>query len=355
MKKLILFLILPVLVVGIGLVLTLSDDAGPTWRRIPVERGAVVREVVAAGRIEPEFEVPLKSTHGGILTRRFAALGQRVTAGEPLVEVRPVFTDMDLLQAERALQSAVEAQENVEEFRAGENLMGRTLLFLQGRDSLERMKEGTSRARSAAEEQLELLREGKAEIGGKVIDFLVRSPIDGHVIEMSAEEGEPVVPSSSYGSGTVLMVLADMDRLVFRGTANEVDVGRLREGMGASISVGALPGAAVSGELVSIALRSRTVNNATVFDVKLSVERPPDVVLRSGYSAVARVEVARAEDVLVLSERVVDYREGSAFVRVDDGRGGDLEREVQTGLSDGLNVEITGGLAEGDVVLERIY
>ena len=334
-------------------VLSCADET--EYRTVVVERGSVARHAVATGRIEPRFEVPVKSRHGGVLSERFVALGQKVAKDEALVEVRPVVTDLDMLQAERALLAAREAEENVTELRDGESVMGRTMLWYQGRNNVERMTKGVERALSDAEEQLQLLREGSAELDGKTIDFLVRSPIEGHVIELSAEVGQPVVPSSSYGSGTELLILADMDHPIFRGTVNEIDVGRLREGMQALLEVGALPGASVEGELVEISLRSRVVNNATMFDVKLAVTPPPELVLRSGYSAVARIELERAEDVLVLPERVVDYRGEKVFVLVSDGRGGTVEKEVGAGLSDGLTVEITRGLEVGDEVLERVW
>ncbi len=333
----------------------LSCAEGVEYSTVVVERGTVARHAVATGRIEPRFEVPVKSRHGGVLAQRFVALGQKVEKDEALVEVRPVVTDLDMLQAERALLAAREAEENATELRDGENVMGRTMLWYQGKDNVERMTKNVERALSDAEEQLQLLREGHAELDGKTIDFIVRSPIEGNVIDLSAEVGQPVVPASSYGSGTELLILADMDHPIFRGTVNEIDVGRLREGMKATLEVGALPGARVEGELVEISLRSRIVNNATVFDVKLAVTPPPELVLRSGYSAVARIELQRTEDVLVLPERVVDYRGEKAFVVMSDGKGGTIEKEVGAGLSDGLTVEITRGLEAGDEVLERVW
>jgi len=353
MSKLLLFVVLPLLLLAVVLAALPGCNDEPDVRTVAVARGTVVRYATATGRIEPRFEVPVTSRNGGLLTRRFVALGQRVAVDEPLFEVRPVLTDRDMLQAERNLLYAKEAEENAHEVRDGDNVMGRTMLWYQGEKNVERMKEAAARARSDAEEQMQLLTEGRAEIEGKVIDYLVRAPIEGNVIELAAEVGQPIVPASEYGPGTQVLVLADMATPIFRGAVNEIDVGRLREGMKASLDVGALPGTTVEGELVEISLRSRTVNNATVFDVKLTVVPPPELVLRAGYSAVARIEIERADDVLVLPERVVTYRGDRSFVLVDDGKGGATEREVSAGLSDGLAVEITDGLAEGDEVLER--
>ena len=351
MKKLFLVLLLPLLlVVAIAYSLSTGDQesVAPPVR---VERGSVVQHAVAIGNVRPAFEVPVKSRSGGILSQRFVKLGDRVVKGQPLFEVRPALTDLDQLQARRSVLAAEEAEATASEYRDGENLLGRAMLFLQGDENLERMKQSAERGRVSAEQQLELMREGSVEVEGLVIDYVVRAPIAAHVVALPVEVGEPVVPASSYGSGTEIVALANLDAPRFYGTVNEIDVGRLSTGMAASIEVGALPGVAVRGTLTEIALRSRTQNNATVFAVRLDVTPPEDAVLRSGYSAVARIEIARAEDVLVLPERVVDYRGELAFVRTADGQ----EREIQVGLSDGLDVEVRGDLDEGDLVLERVY
>jgi HlyD family secretion protein len=148
------------------------------------------------------------------------------------------------------------------------------------------------------------------------------------------------------------MTLADMSRLLFRGTVNEIDVGRLREGMAAQIKVGPLPGTILAGTLAEIALKARERDNATVFDVVIDIEVPPETVLRSGYSAVAEIEIERRDDIVVLPERAVEYRKGAAFVRVARGGGEPELREISAGLSDGLTVEVVRGLAAGEEVLE---
>jgi HlyD family secretion protein len=355
MKKLLLFLVLPLALVVLVVAKALSDGDEVEYRSVAVARGSVVESAVAVGRVEPRFEVPVKARNGGILRRCFVELGQRVSERDPLVEVRPVVNELDMLAAERRLEQAEEARQSAEELEGGENLMGRSMLWFQGRKNVERATRGAERGYASAVEALELLREGQVEVEGRLVDFIVRAPIEGHVIELQSELGQPVVPASSYGSGTVLLVLADMDHPIFRGTVDETEVGKLKSGMQATLEIGALPGTSMPAELVEISLRSREQNNATVFDVKMTISPPPELVLRSGYSAVARIEVARADDVLVLPERVVEYRGESAFVLVHDDRGDPVEHGVEVGLSDGLTVEIVSGLDEGSEVLERIW
>jgi HlyD family secretion protein len=329
-----------------------SSDPGATGS-VRVTRGNIVRVATAVGRLEAEKEYQVNSTRGGILTKLFVKLGQRVEKNEPLAEVWPVVTEETVIQAERALRQAKLGEEAAREYVENSHLAGVLSKLFLGTRNLERMHEGSLLAQSHAEESLKLLREGEAVVDDRKIDFIVRSPAAGHVIEIGLREGSPVVPASTYGKGSVFVTIADMQRLVFRGTVDEIDVGKLREGMPARIRVGALPGANVDGIVREISLKASERNNAIVFDVLLDVKAPADLTIRSGYSAVAEIELDRREAALVLPERVVDFRGAKAYVQVPDGRGGRVEREIETGLSDGLAVEVVAGLDAGSEVLEK--
>jgi HlyD family secretion protein len=134
---------------------------------------------------------------------------------------------------------------------------------------------------------------------------------------------------------------------------DEIDVGRMKEGMTAEIKVGALPTDTVRGTLTKISLKAEKKENATVFPIEIAIPRANNSVLRAGYSANASVIIRRKDSVLVIPERVVTFRNDSAFVRVPMGEGKDAERYVKTGLSDAITIEIAEGLKEGDEVIEK--
>jgi HlyD family secretion protein len=322
---------------------------------VVVRRGTLTRHAVAVGRVEAEREVMVKSRNGGILTKLLVRLGQRVKQGDPLAEVQPVITNIDLIRAERAVAAARRGEEAAEEYARGEHLAAKFMSFFQGEKNVQRMLTGARLGREQAEEQLKLLREGKIEIDEREVDSVVRAPASGHVVAIVTREGAPVVPSSSYGSGTVLMILADLEQLVFRGTVDEIDVGRMRVGMTADVEIGALPGVRVTGVVDEIGLRAKRQNDAVVFDVRLDLTfaEGHGAALRSGYSAVAEVVTAERDDVLVVPERVVTFRGGKAFVTLADGSAGGTEVEIEAGISDGLQVEVINGLEEGAALLER--
>ncbi len=332
-----------------------GGDASPDYRSIAVERGSISKVAVAVGNIEPRHEAAIKSRTGGVLTRLFVTLGQKVKKGDPLAEVRPVLTDLDILNAERSLVSARDGLEAAQEFQSGAHIMSRVMRLMQGQNNLNRMQRGAEQGYESAEQSLQLLRDGKVSIDGKEIDFIVRAPLDGTVIEIAAREGAPVVPSSNFGSGTVLVRLADMDRPLFLGTVAEIDVGRLEAGMTAAVRIGALPGQTLTGKVTEVGLRARRRDNAVTFAVRIDVQPPEHLTIRAGFSAVADIVVARREDVLVVPERAVRFRDGEPYVLMRGPSGDVIERTVDTGLSDGLTVEVMSGLAAGDEVLERVY
>lgn len=355
MRSLILLLILPLILLAVlGAWWTLAPEAEPAWREIEVRRGEVHRDAVAVGRLEPIFEIPVTATNGGVVTRVFVKLGQRVEAGDPLIEVRPVLTDRQRLQAERQLLAAKEAELSAEEIRAGENLMGGFMRMFQGDASMQRMRDAAARGRSGAEEQVKLLLDGRVEVDGHVIDWVVRAQNSGHVLQLDAEVGMPVVPASQFGSGTALCVLGDLERPVFRGTVDELDAGKLREGMPARVVLGALPGHELEASVSELSLRGQRLDNAVSFPIELEVSPPAQLVLRSGYSAVARIELERVQDAIVIPERFLLFDGDQTRVRVLGADGQPELREIELGLGDGLDVVVRSGLSESDRLLEQV-
>jgi HlyD family secretion protein len=320
--------------------------------RLTVGRGTVVRKALATGQVEPEQESQVNSRLTGFVRTVHAVLGQKINAGDPLCEVWPTLTEEDRLRAERGLQQAIEGEEAAGEFRRGDHVLANITRWLQGEHNLDRMQKQAERGRRTAEETLKLLNDGKVDIDGRTIDFVVRAPVGGHVLQI-VRLGDPVTPASNYGVGTVVAVLGDLDRPVFRGTVDEIDVGRLRVDMPARVTLGALPGTELRGQVREIGLRARRQDNAALFDVRIALAPQAGLQLRAGYSAVAEFELARADNALTLPERALQFHGDQPFVLVAGAGGQVQERPVKTGVSDGLTVEIVSGLVEGEQVVER--
>lgn len=331
-----------------------QKGAESTAPKLKVTKGNIVDKALAVGTIEPENEISIKSKVSGAVSRIFADAGTFVRAGAPLLEVRPDPTPLELAEAKRNLQLAqVDLDNSAKDKIRQESLLQKHLISDKEYEDFERHYEQTMLTVSLNRERLELLEKGRVRIGGMNIESIVKAPIDGFVLKKSVEVGDPVTPLTSYQEGTVLMKMANMERLLFKGTVDEIDVGRLKEGMEAEIKVGALPSDKIKGFLSKISLKAEKKENATVFPIEISVPKSENSVLRAGYSANANVIIRHKDSVLVIPERVVTFRNDSAFVKVALSPAKEEERLIKTGLSDAITIEVIEGLKEGDEVLEK--
>jgi HlyD family secretion protein len=319
---------------------------------VVVSRGDVTDKALAVGTIEPDVEISVKSKVSGVLGRAFAEEGDFVAAGDPLLEIRPDPTPLELVESQRA----VEMQEiQMENFRKeGERtraLFDRGLISAQELEVAQRQSAQAELEVRTARERLQLLQSGR--IRDSDVESVVRAPISGYILERTVEPGDPVVPLTSYQEGTVLMTMADMGSLVFRGTVDEIDVGRLREGMVVQVKIGALPDAKVTGRVAKISLKARKEENATSFPVEIALESAAGQTLRAGLSANAEVIIDERKGVLTIPERLVTFEDGGAWVTVRRADGTSEKRTIRTGLSDAIQVEVLDGLEEGEQVLEK--
>jgi HlyD family secretion protein len=203
-----------------------------------------------------------------------------------------------------------------------------------------------------AQEKLDLLQKG-VTADGKNQNTII-SPIDGTILERLVNEGDPVVPLTSYQAGTALLTMAPMEKLVFKGSVDEIDVGKLTEGMPVDLKIGALPNEKLSGRLSKISPKAKKQDNTTLFDIEVEITDAGHKALRAGYSANAEVIISKKDSVLMIPERLVTFLGDTARVEVQDSVSGKANfKNIEVGLSDGLNIEIKSGLTQKDKVVER--
>lgn len=341
-------------VAGFFAIQSRSHEQSDQRRTIEVKRASIVDKALAVGSIEPINEIDVKSKVSGVVGKLFADVGDYVHAGDALVEVKPDPTPLELAQAKRDLElSEIELNTLEKELQRQKELKSNGFISQQDFEILER-RHGQAKLRTQmARERLELIEKGKVKIADTAIETVVKSPITGFILEKNVNLGDPVVPLTSYQPGTPIMRMADMTRLIFKGTVDEIDVGKIREGMACELQVGALPGKTITGRVTLISLKARKEDNTTVFPVEIKIEEFGDAVLRAGFSANANIIIARRDSVLSIPERVITFRNDSAFVNIPVDESGSEERYIKTGLSDAIQIEVLEGLKEGDRVLEK--
>jgi HlyD family secretion protein len=334
---------------------TTHGTKDPEWKTVAVTRGGVTEKALAIGAIRPRREIAVKSKISGIVKRTFREVGDHVNAGDPLFEILPDPTPMELTEARREVEIARNSHDEARKRNDRTAALGEQgILSNQEADKATKDVQEARIRLSLATEKLALIEKGRVKTDRLDVESIIRAPVSGTVLELLVHEGDPVVPLTSYQEGTALTNLADMSDLIFKGTVDEIDVGKLHEGMPARIKVGALPDAQVDGKVHKIAPKSKTAEGATLFDVEIALLPAPGTVLRAGYSANADVVVREKKDVLVVPERLVTMADGKATVEVPGLPGAEpTKKDVKVGLSDGMSVEITSGLQEKDLVVER--
>ncbi len=357
MKKKILLSTTGIAIIGVAAFLFFGSSESSTDTELPkvkVQKATITDKALAVGTIEPENEISVKSKVSGVVSRIFADVGTYVKAGQPILEVKPDPTPLELADAKRQAELAEVDLVNLRKERVRqESLFKSNLISAKEYEDFQKKYDEAELRRKIANEKLALMESGKVTIGDTQIESIIKAPIDGYILSRTVEVGDPVTPLSSFQEGTVLMKMANMQRLIFKGTVDEIDVGKMKEGMEVEIRVGALPNDTVRGTLRKIWLKAEKKENATVFPIEILIPGAKNTVLRAGYSANANIIINKKTDVLTIPERVVTFRNDSALVKVAMGVGKEEERLIKTGLSDAINVEVLSGLKEGEEVFEK--
>lgn len=322
---------------------------------VTAEMGTIVEKALAVGTIEPENEISVKSQLSGVVSVIYAEAGDYVRKGDPLIEVSPDPTPLELAEAKRNLERIRIEESNLrKELDRMDQLLNKKLVSQQEFDQLEQRHNDVGVRLQIANERLQLLESGKIKMGDTVIESVIRAPIDGYILEELVNVGEPVVPLTTYQAGTPLMTLAEMNNLLFKGTVDEIDIGKIEIGMPVELKVGALPKQSILGEVSHISLKAIEQDNATVFPIEISITETNGSVLRAGYSANADIIIKKMANTLTIPERVVTMKDGKAFIEVPGTQPGSREEvEISVGMSDAITVAVTEGLNEGDKVLEK--
>ncbi len=322
--------------------------------KVKVTRMDIIEKALAVGAIEPKNEIAVKSKISGVVGRLYADVGDFVEAGAPLLDVKPDPTPLELAEAKRGVElAAIEMNNLGKELERQKELKGKGLVSQQTYESLARQYDEAAVRMQISQERLDLLEKGRVRIAQTNIEATVKAPITGYILQKSVNVGDPVVPLTSYQAGTELMKMADMKDLLFRGTVDEIDVGKIAEGMPCELQIGALPGKTVKGHVSLISLKARKEENTTVFPLEVRIDDTAGAILRAGFSANASVIINKKEQVLAIPERVVTFRNDSAFVQISTGPEQSKEIAIETGLSDAINIEVKSGLEENQEVLEK--
>jgi HlyD family secretion protein len=314
-------------------------------------RTDIVKKTVATGSVIPRKEVAVKPQVSGIVESIAVEPGQTVHRGDLLATIRVVPDTAALAAAEsRVTQARLKAADAARDVEQQQRLHAEGLVAERDlRQAL--LAHNTAREEvAAAEDNLEVIRRGVAARSGDVSNTLVRATIDGMVLDVPIKEGTSVIESNTFNDGTTIASLADMDQLIFEGKVDESEVGKLSPGMDIVLTIGALEPARFRAVLEYIAPKGVEENGAIQFKIRAALRESGDALIRANYSANADIVLDRREQVLALKESLLQFDGEKAFVEVETAPQRFERREIRTGLSDGILIEIVEGLTRDDRV-----
>jgi len=201
-----------------------------------------------------------------------------------------------------------------------------------------------------AEDNLQLIREGATKKAGNVTNTLIRSTIDGMVLDVPVEEGNSVIESNTFNNGTVIATIADMSEMIFEGKVDESEVGKISEGMPLIMTIGAIENETFDAVLEHISPKGIEENGTIQFEIRAAVDLKENQFIRAGYSANADIVLERKDQVLAVNEGYLLIEKDTTYVEVEVAPQQFEKRIVKTGLSDGINIEIIEGLSETDKI-----
>ena len=376
MKKVIIIIVVVVVVVVFGFLAIKgcqSKGSTQTLNTAKVEIGNISKTVVATGKIEPLYKAEIKSKIGGLIKQFYVEEGDRVTAGQKLVEVIPGATPVELVQARTEVKAAAYDKIVTEkQYKRSKELIDQKMIspeeydralanystaktrFYAAMAQLRVLEQGSNIASLA--EGIEISEQDQREIEKEtkeaIASMTLIAPISGIVLSRDTDKGSAVIPLSSAYGGTVIMTIADVSEKHFRGDVDEADIGKVHLGLPARVYVEAYPDEPFKANLTHISPQGREEQEIVNFEIRATIDDPENR-LRFGMSADAELVLEEHENVLVIPEGAIIYEDGKTFVNIQDESVPEGKRkfEITKGISDGLRTEVLSGLEEGQVVV----
>jgi RND family efflux transporter, MFP subunit len=335
------------------------DEAPHEPKTVVVAARTLEQFVSATGTVQPASSSEVRSEVSGRVVAVHVKEGQNVEAGQLLLELDQAQLRSDIKAAELEIQSAeLQAEKLAADLRRATELAAEKLI---PEKEITDTKAEAGRARI----QCEILQAKLDRLRTELAKTAIVAPIAGTVLNLTAREGGVITGASSVSEGTVLMELADLQRLEVQSSVNEIDVGLLKPDMPVEVTFDSSPGTKVEGRLSFIApsageagdkgrglQRAGDDSKTRTFRMIASLDTI-DAAIRPGMSANLRILVARAENVpsVEISAIFVDDEGSKVYVRKGDAF---EPRAVETGVTDLKHIELKSGAAVDDELsLER--
>tara|TARA_R110002050_G_scaffold135254_2_gene257899 strand:+ start:3947 stop:5113 length:1167 start_codon:yes stop_codon:yes gene_type:complete len=313
----------------------------------------VVRKTVATGSVVPRQEIEIKPQVSGIIDEIYIRAGDFVTKDQVIAKIKIIPDMVNLNAAESRVKRAdINFEDAKIDYERQQKLFDTDVISYEEFKNAKVAYDSAKEELAAAENNLELIKNGVTKKAQTATNTLVRSTINGMVLDVPVEEGNSVIQSNTFNEGTSIASIADMQDMIFEGKVDETEVGKIKEGMPIELEIGAIEKEKFQAILEYISPKGVEENGAIQFEIKADVSLKDNQFIRAGYSANASIVLERKDSVLVIPEGMLKFENDSAFVEVLVNEAEHLfeRRKVETGISDGINIEVVSGLDKEEKV-----
>ena len=316
--------------------------------------GTIEQKTVATGKVVPEDEVEIKPQISGIVDKILKEEGDQVVAGELIAVIKVVPNEQALNSSQGRVRNAELVLNNSKiEYERNKALFDKGVISNQDFINLQLSYERAKQELQNAKADYQIIRLGSAG-GSSSANTNIRATVDGTILEIPVEKGYQVIQANNFNAGTTIATIADLKNMVFEGKVDEGEVGKLAVGMPLKISLGAVEDKELDAQLRFIAPKGIEEAGAVQFKIEGDVEVGDEFLVRAGYSANASLVLERKENILVIPEALLQFDRTTEkpYVEVETGEQQFERRDIEVGISDGINIEVLSGVEESDKIKE---
>ncbi len=310
---------------------------------------------IATGKIIPDEEVSIRPNINGIVSKVYVTAGQPIKVGDKIAEIKVVPNISNLQSSKNSVsQATIDFNNQKKIFERQEQLYKKGVISINDYDNSKTAFDQAKQRLSAAKENYQIVKTGTAKGFNAVANTTVKATISGVVLDVPIKKGAQVIQNNNFNAGTEIALIADIKKMIFEGTIDEGEVGRIKEGMPIKVTVGAYPDKSYDAVLNYIAPKGVEKNGAVEFEIEAKLKLEEEDYLRAGLSANANIILDEVKDVLALDEGLLQYDKETKkpFVEVAVGEQQFERRSVELGLSDGIKAEIKSGVTKDDAIKE---
>ena len=313
----------------------------------------IVRKTVATGKVVPLEEAEIKPVVSGIIEKIFVEEGAQVKIGDLIATIRVVPNVQSLNSAQGSVKNSQLRYNNTKTLlERNKGLFEKGVISRQEFETAELNFNSAKQDLNNSKNNLQIIKKGSTSGMGKTANTNVRAQISGTILEIPVRKGNQVIESNTFNAGTTIATIADMSKMIFEGKVDEAEVGKIKNGTVLEVSLGAIEKKKYPAKLNFIAPKGTEENGAVQFKIKGDLTLDDEFFVRAGYSANADIVLEKKDSVLSIKEALLqfDKKSETPYVEVKIGDQEFEKRDVELGISDGINVEIISGVTLEDEI-----